>query len=81
MRIRIFASIAVAAAGAALGYIVGWLAAANWGGNEYENFVFNGLRGYEAFGQIGGIAGAAIGAALGIWLARRGFPNKKKGSR
>ena len=48
----------------AAGLIVG----AYIGGNFFEDFAFNGVRGYEATGQVGLIAGLAIGVTLGSVL-------------
>lgn len=53
--------------GAAVGSIVGLFFGMNLGGNYFEEFVFNGLRGYEAVGQIGAIVGGLFGAMCG-WL-------------
>ena len=41
--------------------VFGWIMGALIGGNYAEQFVFNGVRGYEATGQIGFILGALIG--------------------
>jgi hypothetical protein len=41
--------------------LIGWVIGALIGGNYAEQFVFNGVRGYEATGQIGFILGALIG--------------------
>lgn len=41
--------------------VIGWIIGALTGGNFTEQFVFNGVRGYEATGQIGSILGALIG--------------------
>ena len=49
-----------------IGMIIGLFIGMNLGGNEYENFVFNGLRGYEAVGQIGAIIGGLLGALFGF---------------
>lgn len=38
------------------------------GGNYAEDFVFNGVRGYEATGQIGFIIGGVIGLITGWWF-------------
>jgi hypothetical protein len=38
-----------------------------FGGNFATEFVFNGVRGYEATGQIGLMAGAILGLFLGSW--------------
>ena len=45
------------------------------GGNFAEDFVFNGVRGYEAAGQLGFILGSAMGILVGILFMR----NWKKG--
>lgn len=41
--------------------LIGWVIGALIGGNYAEQFVFNGVRGYEATGQVGFILGALIG--------------------
>jgi hypothetical protein len=41
--------------------LIGWVIGALIGGNYAEQFVFNGVRGYEATAQIGFILGALIG--------------------
>jgi len=38
------------------------------GGNYAEQFVFNGVQGYEATGQIGFILGALTGLIAGWWF-------------
>ena len=50
-----------------LGLLIGILI----GGNYAEQFVFNGVRGYEATGQIGLIFGALIGLFAGWWFLFR----------
>ena len=56
--LRVLASLII---GLILG-IIGWIAGAWFGGNFATEVVFNGVRGYEATGQIGfiifGLAGA-----------------------
>jgi hypothetical protein len=37
--------------------IVGWLIGANIGENYFVDFTFNGVRGYEATGQVGFLLG------------------------
>ena len=65
---RVFAVIAIAFVSGAIGMIVGALI----GGNFAEQFVFNGVQGYEATGQIGFILGISIGLILGWrFLAKR----------
>ena len=56
----------VFASGLALG-LVGMLIGALIGGNYATGFQFNGVRGYEATGQVGFILGAAIGALVS-WI-------------
>ena len=46
--------------------IIGLFTGMNLGGNDYGDFVFNGLRGYEAVGQIGAIIGGLLGALFGF---------------
>jgi len=45
--------------------VSGWIIGALIGGNFAEQFVFNGLQGYEATGQAGFILGALLGLILG----------------
>jgi hypothetical protein len=47
-----------------LGLVIGALI----GGNFAEQFVFNGVRGYEATGQVGLIFGALAGLFAGWWF-------------
>ena len=42
--------------------VIGWIVGAWFGGNFATEVVFNGVRGYEATGQIGFILFALIGA-------------------
>ena len=66
--LRIFAVIVIALVFGAIGMIIGALI----GGNYAEQFVFNGVQGYEATGQIGFILGISIGLILGWrFLAKR----------
>jgi len=48
---------------------VGLIAGATFGGNFCNTCEFNGVRGYEATGQLGFLLGAITGAALFGWLA------------
>jgi hypothetical protein len=61
--------------GAVADIIIGLPIGMNLGGNNYEDFVFNGLRGYEAVGQIGVIMGGLLGVVCGfpltLFLVRR----------
>ena len=66
--LRIFAVIVIALVFGAIGMIVGALL----GGNYAEQFIFNGVQGYEATGQIGFILGFSIGLISGWrFLAKR----------
>jgi len=47
--------------------MLGWLAGAWFGGNYAENVRFNGLRGYEATGQIGLLCGIFVLLLLGAF--------------
>lgn len=55
--------------GIILGLIVGLFIGAFIGGNYMTAFEFNGVRGYEATGQIGAFVGLVIGPILGIIIA------------
>jgi hypothetical protein len=46
--------------------IAGMLIGALYGGNYATNFVFMGVRGYEATGQLGMILGLVLGCGLSI---------------
>ena len=48
--------------------ILGWLIAAYIGGNFAQTFVFNGVRGYEATGQLGTIIGSILGISLSSFI-------------
>lgn len=52
-----------------LGMIAGLILGANFGGRYATGFEFNGLRGYEAMGQIGAIIGLVGGCVPGTILA------------
>lgn len=47
--------------------ILGWLIGAYIGGNVVQDFIFNGVRGYEATGQLGSIVGSSLGFILSIF--------------
>jgi hypothetical protein len=68
--LRLFATLII---GFVLG-VIGLLIAMYIGGNyaDAENFVFNGVQGYEATGQIGFIIGGAIGLITGWWILLKG---------
>jgi len=55
--LRIFAAILIGFVCGVIGMIVGAII----GGNYAEQFVFNGVQGYEATGQVGFILAALIG--------------------
>jgi hypothetical protein len=57
----------VIASGLGFGFL-GLLIGAYIGGNFAETFTFNGVRGYEATGQLGFLAGIVVGLALSIFL-------------
>jgi len=52
--------------------IIGLIIGALIGGNYAEQFVFNGVRGYEATGQIGFILGILIGSLSSWWFLVKG---------
>jgi uncharacterized membrane protein HdeD (DUF308 family) len=62
--LRVFLTLVI---GFVLG-LIGLFIAMYIGGNYAEDFVFNGVRGYEATGQIGFIIGGAIGLIIGWWF-------------
>jgi len=68
--LRVFLTLVI---GFVLG-VIGLLISMYIGGNYAEDFVFNGVRGYEATGQIGFILGTLIGLILGWWFL---FKRKK----
>ncbi len=55
--------------------IIGLMIAALIGGNYAEQFVFNGVRGYEATGQLGFIFGALIGLISSWWILFKKKPS------
>ena len=59
--LRISAVIVIALVFGTIGMIIGALL----GGNYAEQFIFNGVQGYEATGQIGFILGISIGLISG----------------
>lgn len=56
--------------------VLGWLLGAYIGGNYAVDFVFNGVRGYEAVGQLGFIFGLIGGGLLCWWIVFR--PSRRK---
>ena len=62
--LRVFLTLVI---GLVLG-VIGLLIAIYLGGNYAEDFVFNGVRGYEATGQIGFVLGSLIGLISGWWF-------------
>lgn len=64
---KLFVGLLTVVAGGIISGIVGLIIGAFFGGNFAENLSFNGVRGYEAAGQLGLIFGAIGGGAL-VWL-------------
>lgn len=62
--LRVFGMIFVGFVSGCIGLMIGALI----GGNYAEQFVFNGVRGYEATGQVGLILGALMGLLAGWWF-------------
>ena len=62
--------IAVLAGSLLLG-LVGMIVGAYIGGNFAEDFVFNGVRGYEATCQLGFWMGIIAGVALGVLVLNK----------
>jgi hypothetical protein len=62
--LRVFAMIGIGLISGVLGLIVGALI----GGNYAEQFVFNGVRGYEATSQVGLALGVLIGLISSWWF-------------
>jgi len=61
----------VVIAGSLLLGLVGMIVGAYIGGNFAEGFVFNGVRGYEATGQLGFWVGIIAGVALGVLVLNK----------
>lgn len=62
--LRVFTVILIGVVSGIIGLIVGALI----GGNYAQQFFFNGVRGYEATGQLGLIIAALIGLISGWWF-------------
>ena len=58
--------------------LLGLLVGAWFGGNFSEDFQFNGVRGYEATGQIGLLCGVFVLVLLGAYYWARGRNNKSQ---
>ncbi len=67
----VWKALLILSAGLILG-MVGMLIGALIGGNFATSFQFNGVRGYEATGQVGFI----IGISLGVFVSWKRFKNK-----
>ena len=68
------ASISRMLAVAAIGFVsglAGLVGGTLFGGNYAEQFVFNGVRGYEATGQLGMLLGAIAGLIAGWYFLSR----------
>ena len=61
---RVLATVLIGVASGIVGLIIG----AFIGGNVAQQFVFNGVRGYEATGQLGLMIAAVIGLFAGWWF-------------
>jgi hypothetical protein len=57
--------------------IVGFVIGTYFGGNYAVDFTFNGVRGYEAMGQIGLIVSAFIGGPLCWWIVFRSLKKRE----
>jgi hypothetical protein len=55
--------------------LIGLMIAALIGGNYAEQFIFNGVRGYEATGQLGFVFGALIGLLVSWWILFKKKPS------
>ncbi len=56
----------------------GLLIGAWYGGNYRSSYEFNGVRGYEAFGQIGLGVGALLGGLIGVAVAMATIRARRK---
>jgi len=65
----------VIASGLIFGF-VGLVIGAYIGGNFAETLTFNGVRGYEATGQLGFLVGIVMGIILSIFLLFKRSPKK-----
>ena len=65
--LRIIAVIGITLVSGIIGLVIGALI----GGSYAQDFVFDGVRGYEATGQLGFILGAVAGLFLSVWFIVR----------
>jgi hypothetical protein len=66
--LRILAVLVIGIVAGVVGLIVGALI----GGNFAQQFIFNGVQGYEATGQVGFLIGAVVGLTAGWkWLLKK----------
>ena len=65
--LRIIAVIGITLVSGIIGLVIGALI----GGNYAQDFVFDGVRGYEATGQLGFILGVVAGLFLSVWFIVR----------
>ena len=61
--------------------LAGWLVGALIGGNYAVGFTFNGVRGYEAMGQLGFIGGVVGGGVLAWYVLFRAFWRRRSQGR
>jgi hypothetical protein len=62
----IVVAVAAVAGGLVCG-VLGLVVGGDYGGNYCNTCEFNGVRGYEATGQIGFLVGEAVGFGLSAW--------------
>jgi hypothetical protein len=70
---RLVLKISVVVVSGVLCSLAGWMVGALIGGNYAVDFTFNGVRGYEATGQLGFVFGLATGGVLGWYAVFKGF--------
>jgi hypothetical protein len=65
--LRIIAVIGITLVSGIIGLVIG----SHIGGNYAQDFIFDGVRGYEATGQLGFILCAVAGLFLSVWFIVR----------
>jgi len=68
---RIVACLLAGFSGGIVVALIGLIVGATYGGNYATDFEFNGVRGYEATGQIGAVIGFIAGCPLCAYLVAR----------